>query len=196
MTQKCSHRVAKRMIERLEQRENIQIDHLKFARLTLDRSLRRRQPWMLPDGLRVEVEESYSITFWRAMNTPSEDLEFQLMVKSFDGDEIQQSKALARAGREVARKLSQSGIPVSHRAEIGQTPHHTVNSFDFRLIAHHSTYRALILPTLKILLKPFTAQSSTQDIQLSVAHPRLEAYARSVVQSAPAIEPSHPTPYF
>ncbi|RZA26596.1 MAG: hypothetical protein EOP10_03145 [Proteobacteria bacterium] len=196
MTQKSSHRVAKRMIERLEQKEKIQIDHLKFARLTLDKSLRRRQPWMIPGGPRVEVEECYSITFWRAMNTPSEDLVFQLRIKSFDGDEIQQSKALARSGRDIARKLMQSGLFIRHEVEIGLTPHHTVNTFDFRLLAHHSTYRALLLPTLKILLKPFMALSSTQDIQLSVAHPRLEEYARFVVQSAPAFEPSHPTPYF
>ncbi len=192
---KATHRVAKRMIERLEAREGIQVDHGKFARLTLDKSLSQRQTWIVPGGIRIQVEERYSLTFCQAMNTPSEGLSFRLTVKCFDGDEIRESKALARSGRDVARRLSHDGLKVKHQSEIGMTPHHTVNVFEFFLLAHHSNYRNLILPHIRFLLKPFIESSTTRDIVLSVGHPCLESYARQLAESLPKHEPQHPSPY-
>lgn len=175
---KASHRVAKRMIERLEKKELIQVDHMKFARLTLDRSLSKRVPWTLPGGIKLELEEKYSMNFWRAMNTPGDRILVAMSVHSFDDDVIMESKALAKAGRDVARRLSKDGLKLRHKAMLETIPRFTVNTFHFEITAHFSSYRAVLMPILKSLLKPFPSA----EVHLSVTHFQLESYAKSVLQ--------------
>ncbi|MBC7531217.1 MAG: hypothetical protein H7318_06530 [Oligoflexus sp.] len=175
---KASHRVAKRMIERLEKKELIQVDHTKFARLTLDRSLSKRVPWTLPGGIKLELEEKYSMNFWRAMNTPGDRILVAISVHSFDDDVIQDSKALAKAGRDVARRMTKEGLRLRHKAMLDTIPRFTVNTFNFEITAHFSSYRAVLMPILKSLLKPFP----DAEVHLSVTHVQLESYAKAVLQ--------------
>jgi len=174
----ASHRVAKRMIERLEKKESIQVDHSKFAKLTLDNSLSKRVPWTLPGGQKLELEEKYSMNFWRAMNTPGDRINVSLSVQSFDDDEMNASKALAKSGRDVARRLSKGGLEIKHEVMMGSIPRFTVNIFRFDITAHFSSYRVLLLPLLRNLLKPFP----DAEAQVSVTHFQLESYAKAVTQ--------------
>ncbi len=174
----ASHRVAKRMIERLEKKESIQVDHSKFAKLTLDKSLSKRMPWTLAGGTKLELEEKYSMNFWRAMNTPGDRINVSISVKSYDDEVINESKALAKSGREIARRLSKGGLEVRHESMMGVIPRYTVNVFHFDVTAHFSNYRIVLLPILKSLLKPFPQA----DVQVSVTHFQLESYAKAVTK--------------
>ncbi|RYZ60545.1 MAG: hypothetical protein EOP07_00325 [Proteobacteria bacterium] len=181
---KASHRVAKRMIERLEKKELIQVDHTKFARLTMDRSLSKRVPWTLPGGTKLELEEKYSMNFWRAMNTPGDRIDVSMSVNSFDDDVITDSKAFAKAGRDIARRMLKDGLRVRHKVLMDTIPRFTVNTFQFEITAHFATYRAVLQPILRALLKPFP----DAEVHLSVTHYQLESYAKDLLQREARLE--------
>ena len=175
---KATHRVAKRMIERLEKKESIQVDHSKFAKLALDPTLSMRIPWTLPGGPKVEIEEKYSMNFWRAMNTPGDRIKILITLKNFDSGLIYESKSLAKAGRDAARKLAKDGLHVRHQAEIGVIPEHTTNTFLFEITAHFTSYRTILQPIIRNILKAFPLG----EVHVTVTHVQLESYANAVMQ--------------
>ncbi len=195
---KPQHLVAKSMIQRLEKREGIRVDLVKFARLTLDKAMSRHETITGALGFKIRLEERYSLTICRASDAPVEGLAFTLTVKSFDGDDRREAKAFARRGREIARKISQTGLSVTHESVMGQLPGHTLNLFRFDLTTHYESYRMAVQPVLKMLLKPLEdgSPSLMREVFLSVTHEPVDAYARHILQDKPSREPLQPTPYF
>ncbi|MBC7659286.1 MAG: hypothetical protein H7249_06215 [Chitinophagaceae bacterium] len=174
---RSTHRVAKRMIERLEKKESIQVDHSKFAKLALDPTLSLHIPWTLPGCPRIDIEEKYSMNFWRAMNTPGDRIRVFVTMRHADSGLIYESKILAKTGRDFARKMIKDGIAVVHHIDFGNIPGFTTNAFTFEIIGHFSNYRALLQPLMRSMLKVFPPGETA----ITVTHVQLESYARSVV---------------